>query len=131
MPLSTSSPIKIERLKALKKLAFVGSRFQLETVPAFVIVCELPLTLNCSECPVIQDLKRDKLEPLNTSNMEPHADPTCIYFSAEAGQKIKKVLEIFPKILLDKCAVVAIVEKITKNSKVTASMLLLFFVKIN
>ena len=52
------------------------------------------------------------MEPLISSNMELHADPTCIYFSAEAGQKIKKVLEIFPLILIDKYAVVAIVEKI-------------------
>lgn len=28
--------------------------------------------------------------------MELHADPTCIFFSAEAGHKIKKVLEIIP-----------------------------------
>lgn len=111
--MSTSSPIKTGHLKALRKLVFVGSRrFQLETVPAFVIVCELPLTLNCSECPIIQDLKRDKLEPLISSNMELHAGPTYIYFSAEAGHKIKKVLEIFPQILIDKYAVVATVEKI-------------------
>lgn len=82
MPLSTSSPIKIERLKALTKLVFVGSRrFQLQTVPAFVIVSELPLTLNCSECPVIQDLKRDKLEPLISSNMELHALTLHVFIS--------------------------------------------------
>lgn len=102
-------------MKALKKLVFVGSRFQLETVPAFVIVSELLLTLNCSECPIIQDLKRDKLEPLISSNMELHADPTCIYFCAEVGHKIEKVLETFPQILIDKYAVVAIVEKIKKK----------------
>ena len=57
------------------------------------------------------------MEPLISSNMELHADPTCIYFSAEAGHKIKKVLEIFPQILIDKYAVVVIVEEIKKIAR--------------